>query len=568
LSTSIKRLILAFTLGAVALTPATPAVAYTPFQENAVNEYRPLYDPFECDPEANTSDTPVNAKTGTYVAAGNIPLDGKSIQARTYGGGYKQSIGTKYYRQYPGWYPSNPEQGGEQPYDDDGLGSDGKPLAGRTVFSELKNGQALGGLPMGTKIEIDYSGKKIVAVKGDVGPTIGDNAIGLWHETARLLDFKAGSGLMMIHAVSPDTPVTPLTGASSDTANAGSTPSLGNCCLKVDEATGGALTGSDNAEKAFNFFKSKGFTEKQSAGIVGNLQQESGVNPRAKQSPGLGRGIAQWSEGDRWETLKAYAAKTGRDPWTLAVQLDFIMVELRGDYKSAYNAIKAATTIEAAVIAFQDKYEVCGQCEQAARIKFANEALKLYGSGTDPVSGDPGVVDETAAGGCDSSANAGGVVAGSIVKTAVGLAWPDPLGPNSPKAPHSFFTPTPAYKAAMINPSAPDSPQTDCGVFVATVMQKTGADAKYPDRSTGVQTSYVTSHPELYTIIRNPTSTKQLRPGDILLVDGHTSLWVGPQAGGYTVAEASWHNHTPDMHSSGSATWMFNQSNPIIARRR
>jgi hypothetical protein len=242
------------------------------------------------------------------------------------------------------------------------------------------------------------------------------------------------------------------------------------------------------------------------------------------------------------------------------------MVELKGDYKNAYTAIKRSQTIGDAVRAFQNLYEICGQCEEAKRIEFANTTLKLFGNGIETVSGEP-VPTGDAGGGCDSSAMASGVVAGSIVKTAVGLAWPDPLGPKSPKAPHDYHTPTPAYKAAMINPGSPDSPQTDCGVFVATVMRKSGADKNYAERGTGNQRAYVTSHPELYIIISNPRSTKDLKPGDIMISDGHTSMWVGPQAGGYTVAEASWHNHSPDMRSSGNATWMFNQG-AIIARKK
>ena len=60
---------------------------------------------------------------------------------------------------------------------------------------------------------------------------------------------------------------------------------------------------SSNEHTAFNFFVSKGLTKTQSAGIIGNLMQESSVIPSAVEyGGGPGRGIAQWSVGGRWDT--------------------------------------------------------------------------------------------------------------------------------------------------------------------------------------------------------------------------------------------------------------------------
>src|SRR4051812_50224709 len=50
-----------------------------------------------------------------------------------------------------------------------------------------------------------------------------------------------------------------------------------------------------NDKAAFDYFVGKGLTNFQAAGIVGNLDQESGMSPSARQSGGPGRGIAQWS---------------------------------------------------------------------------------------------------------------------------------------------------------------------------------------------------------------------------------------------------------------------------------
>src|SRR6478609_5553836 len=81
---------------------------------------------------------------------------------------------------------------------------------------------------------------------------------------------------------------------------------LGSGCVgaavEVDESSAELATAFANDKPAFDFFVAKGLTNFQAAGIVGNLDQESGVNPASVQAGGPGRGIAQWSVGGRWDT--------------------------------------------------------------------------------------------------------------------------------------------------------------------------------------------------------------------------------------------------------------------------
>jgi hypothetical protein len=566
-----KTLLRYFTFALVVLSSvignAGIAMAYTNFQQNAVLEGRPLYDPNECDPNADTgSDTPANVKTGTYVAAGNIPIEGMQVGATTYGGGYDAKYGKQYDPAHPGWYPSNNQQKGVTPYDDNGMGYDGKPLPGRTAFAELNSGTALGSLPAGTKIEIDYNGTKIVAEKDDIG-TGGPNidgkprAVDLWWESARLLDFKIGSAVVTIHAVSATTPLTPI-GGSATTVTPTNAETTTSCCATLDEATG-ALSGSDNQEKTFNFLTGKGLTGAQAAGVIGNLMQESSLDPHAVQAGGPGRGIVQWSVGDRWDKLLAYASGQGRDPFSLELQLDFMWKELNTGFKaSTLTPLKAATTVQQATVIVQDHYEICGDCQTANRLKFANAAYNLYNKGAPT---DPGGTVTDSNQGCATMAN--GVVAGSVVKTAIGLAWPNPFYKNPD---HSPDEPTPAYKVAWDGASD----YTDCGAFVATVMRKSGADPNYPVVGTGIQKAYVESHLDKYLIIHNPSSTSQLRPGDILVYDdpatgqGHTEFFLGPQKGGFIGAAASFHDHTPQLVLPGSITYMFDMPGIIVARHK
>ncbi|MFO0616951.1 MAG: phage tail tip lysozyme [Polyangiaceae bacterium] len=134
---------------------------------------------------------------------------------------------------------------------------------------------------------------------------------------------------------------------------------------------------------AFDFFLAKGLTPIQSAGIIGNLDQESGMDPTIKQyGGGPGRGIAQWSTGGRWDTTHNanvvwFAGQMGEDKWSLHLQLEFIWWELTNE-GYGFNHLKQATTIVQAVTVFQNEYEICGACAQANRIAHAQAAYNQF----------------------------------------------------------------------------------------------------------------------------------------------------------------------------------------------
>lgn len=143
----------------------------------------------------------------------------------------------------------------------------------------------------------------------------------------------------------------------------------------------------NNARTAFNYFVSKGLTEIQAAGVVGNLMQESSVRPTAVEyGGGPGRGIAQWSVGGRWNktnpNMAGFAAARGLDRWALRPQLDFIWHELTVVGGYGYAELRAATTISQAVTVFQNKFERCGACAQGKRLTYARQALADYGGGS------------------------------------------------------------------------------------------------------------------------------------------------------------------------------------------
>src|SRR4051794_40255857 len=151
-----------------------------------------------------------------------------------------------------------------------------------------------------------------------------------------------------------------------------------------DESAAALGSAFPNDKPAFDFFVAKGLTNFQAAGIVGNLDQESGVDPGSVQyGGGPGRGIAQWSVGGRWDTsandnVRAYASQQGKSMTSLSLQLDFIWYELT-NIGYGYSQLKATTNVTDATIAFMDRYEICGTCASSQRVAYAKAVLDAYG---------------------------------------------------------------------------------------------------------------------------------------------------------------------------------------------
>lgn len=149
-----------------------------------------------------------------------------------------------------------------------------------------------------------------------------------------------------------------------------------------------SASAASNDEIAFDYFVGKGLTEKQSAGIVGNLIQESGspINPYADQPGGPGMGIAQWSEGGRWDTdsrdnMVWYAGLSGRSRYALAAQLDFTWYELSTFSGYGLAELRGTTSVSSATTVFMQKFERCGTCATTQRVAYADDVLAKYGTG-------------------------------------------------------------------------------------------------------------------------------------------------------------------------------------------
>ncbi|MBX4197467.1 CHAP domain-containing protein [Candidatus Saccharibacteria bacterium] len=161
------------------------------------------------------------------------------------------------------------------------------------------------------------------------------------------------------------------------------------------------LIGSDNVQKAFYYFVGQGLSDVQSAAIVGNLMQESGVDPTSVQPNGVGHGIAQWSEPGRWDNLLTFASSRNQSPTDLGLQLDFMWEELNSSYSGALSVLRSQTDITNATIVFEQQYEAAGKPQMANRIEYAKEVLSKYGGTTVSSSGSSNC---TGSGGTSASA--------------------------------------------------------------------------------------------------------------------------------------------------------------------
>jgi hypothetical protein len=105
------------------------------------------------------------------------------------------------------------------------------------------------------------------------------------------------------------------------------------------------------AANIFSLLTARGYSPAQAAGIVGNLQQESSLNPTRWGDNGTSYGLAQWHK-DRLSGLQDHAAGLGLDPSDPVAQVSYLDWELKNKEGGAYKNLMAAQTPEEAATAF------------------------------------------------------------------------------------------------------------------------------------------------------------------------------------------------------------------------
>lgn len=143
-----------------------------------------------------------------------------------------------------------------------------------------------------------------------------------------------------------------------------------------------AVGATGSAKEAVQFFIGKGWTAEQAAGIVGNLQAESGASLRidALGDGGKAYGIAQWHP-DRQRNFAKVAGKDIRES-SFQEQLAFVHWELNNTESKAGGIIKKAKTAEEAAWLFDEYYERSSGAHRQKRIDNAVALLSTTSTAT------------------------------------------------------------------------------------------------------------------------------------------------------------------------------------------
>lgn len=169
--------------------------------------------------------------------------------------------------------------------------------------------------------------------------------------------------------------------------------------------TDAAAPGADATEKAiWDFLKSKGFNDFATAGVMGNLFAESGLNPQNLQNTynkkfgktdaqytaevdngsytnfvhdSAGYGLAQWTYYSRKQGLLNAARAAGVSIGNMNMQLAYLWQELQG-YKSVMATLKAAASVRAASDAVLTGFEKPADQSEAVQKKREEYGLTYY----------------------------------------------------------------------------------------------------------------------------------------------------------------------------------------------
>lgn len=141
---------------------------------------------------------------------------------------------------------------------------------------------------------------------------------------------------------------------------------------------GGGLEG--NALTVYLYLHSKGMGDVPIAAILGNMQQESRMNPSSVNGIGA-HGLCQWLAG-RWSNLQKYAESEGKAWDDISLQLDFLYTQDEYPGASWRASFEADTDVDNATKTFMNKYERPGNDGTlATRQEYARDFLAKIRSG-------------------------------------------------------------------------------------------------------------------------------------------------------------------------------------------
>lgn len=155
----------------------------------------------------------------------------------------------------------------------------------------------------------------------------------------------------------------------------GSAPTTGTVPLGTPSAP---APNANRTREAMDYFVSHGWTRQQAAGIVANLQTESGLRPDARGDGGLAYGIGQWHP-DRQAAFEKFTGHSIQGS-TYEEQLRFVQHELTHSESSAGNRLRNATSANEAggIVSCYYERPADREGEAARRGQAAERILRSY----------------------------------------------------------------------------------------------------------------------------------------------------------------------------------------------
>ena len=135
---------------------------------------------------------------------------------------------------------------------------------------------------------------------------------------------------------------------------------------------GGVGTGSVEAAQIYQLLRKCGYNKIAACGIMGNIEQESTFNTRARNSDGY-TGLCQWDPTGRWANLVRYAQSKNKDPYDASTQIEFMYSEAVNTNGCSTNELNAHSTPEEAAVVWDTKFERSGGSALGNRKKYARK---------------------------------------------------------------------------------------------------------------------------------------------------------------------------------------------------
>lgn len=167
-----------------------------------------------------------------------------------------------------------------------------------------------------------------------------------------------------------------------------------------------SLTGNTNDEKIWNYLKAQGLTDCGAAGLMGNLDPESGLIPTNLQNTfekklgftdasytaavdagtytnfandRAGYGLAQWTYPTRKAALLNFVKSMGRSIGDLEAQLGFLITEMAGSFGEVLTVLRSAASVKEASDCVLLKFEKPASVNDPVKLAAVKAKRAEYG---------------------------------------------------------------------------------------------------------------------------------------------------------------------------------------------